>query len=468
MKEKLLKYVDCMLPICLLGPNFIMIILWTLNLYNNRMIRGTALALYLLVFIVKSIDVYITQKEQRKVLFFLCLIPTLWILIFFKTIIQNNFDGLVIGMFRIFIWNCFPVFIFILSIIFEKKESIFIRRMKWFGCILSPIIIYYLGRMMSATTLDYGLINLGPLHYMAIAYLCLPILIFCMLDLLVNNYDKVVLNNLNVALVILLTTAILLTGTRGAYLSVVIFICTLICYMIVNKIKNRRVFNTIILMIISVGFFSLIWSPPASGLWRVNHLVKQVYSETTERNNYSLKRDIAEVSNKKDLEKSSTIKENTIKGYFNYIILQAKYSKEKHDITAKLMSEYFEKQKRNSRSILSELAYYEANSSPLLGIGSMAFQLKYGSGFYPHNAILEIAAEWGYIIAGCFVAFMMKIYMSIYQWARKDITIACMFIFFLGNTLTHLFESIYINHVSLMIVTYYFAKKYTDNVGSIK
>lgn len=451
-KEIIKNTSDKLMPLCFFSTGFIYIMLWYFNLHQDTSLRKIlSIAISTGLSVIFFVRLFILFSEHKMKIVKLCLIPLVWIISFFLTLINNGINYIALHTMGIFIIYSLPVFVSTIVIALENKEKEFIEKFKWFGIILLPAVVFYLWRIFFTAPMDYSLINLGELNYMGIAYLCLPIVVFCTLDIFsANGYSKKSI--INDIVVLIFYIALINSGTRGAFLCIVTFIVALTFYMIIMKKTNRRVTTIIISMIVVYCFFMFIWTPPSSGLWRSTHLVKEVSMEVNNTNfdSNETQKVIYSLKNKKQDELANR----------NHIIDKIKNTYLKNEIARQTTYDLLRSQNSNARFLLYKIALDEANEKTLTGMGSMGFTIKYGQGFYPHNIFLEILADFGYIATFCFLVFIGYIFIKLCGWSKKNTLIAYMLIFFVSNIPQQMVSgTIYTDKILVMMLTYYFSKK---------
>ena len=219
-----------------------------------------------------------------------------------------------------------------------------------------PASLYYVfGRLTGLTGTDFGFIS-----YMVFAFTILPFLMIKIIKITQKNSKKI----WDVITTVLFLTAILLSGTRSAYVTI---LTGLIALIIVRRKQGRSVgiIAAAILFILVFTWFNLcIWTIP--GFEAINRF-----------------RPFLKGLLKGELVTSYTGYSN---GYTTESIHRMADSLVEHGTGGLYLA---------NRGTLFILAIKEFLKSPLFGMGPMQYTIKYG--IYPHNVYLETIAETGII-----------------------------------------------------------------------
>lgn len=404
LKKKLNLIILMLMPMCLISSGFVNMVLFYLGLHAyddiRKLVSIIILCIFFLLSLLKLLFLYQDYPAKRKKIIALCFIPVLWILAFAAALFQFGIKREILFTLGTFGIYCIPAFIFAISIAIERTEESFIKGFKWYAVIIAPLMAYFIIRFFITSGFVYKLNCLGDLVYLVIGYTLVPILIFCIIDLYLHKSDYY---GLKIGLIILLWIACIFTGARGPLICMLVFLVLFTIYLLLQKEKNKTIFCLFAVMSV-VLVLSFAYPPPSSGTYRTNQLIKDLKHDKIRSG----------VMPEKDKELVSELAENAspAKG------IQVELKK-----TNKTVRPW-------DRMFLYKMAINEGNKAPLTGLGPMGYILKYG--WYPHNVILELIADFGYLAAALFVLIILVLLFLLYKKGKHDKFAAYMLLFFIA------------------------------------
>lgn len=400
LKQKINSIITYLMPLSLMSSGYVNLVLFYFGLHAyddiRRLVSVVILSIVFAFSLMKLLFLYHDYPERRRKIIALCCIPALWIIAFIVAMVRSGIQSQIaytLGCFGIY---CIPAFIFAISIAIERTEGLFIRCFKWYTLFIAPLMFFYIVRIIITPQFVYGLNNLGELDYLVIGYTLVPMLVFCILDLFLYKGKD---NGLKLICIFLLWIACIFTGAKGPLLCLLAFLVLFMVLLFIRNQKDKIIFRLFAAMFSILLCFLFVYSPPSAGIYRtsifINGLVPKVIQFTA--------------SSEEDKRLQSMLADNkSIQEVFNETIYGNGWE----------------------RMFIYKLAIKEGNNNPLTGLGPMGFTLKYG--MYPHNALLELVADFGYIITCVFVFAVSVLIVFLYVSELKDVIIGCMLLYFLS------------------------------------
>ncbi len=437
MSKKINSIILCLMPLYLMSGGFINMVLFCFGLSafdNSRRLISIALLIILFCLsLLKLLFLFQDYPQKRKKLVLLCFIPSLWLLIFFVAIYRFGIQHEIITTLIDFGIYCIPAFIIGISIAIERTEEIFIKNFKWYGLIISPLLVYYIVRISISPNLNDSLINLGNIDYLNIGYTLMPILIFCILDLFLHKGKN---SWINTFLIILLWIAYLFTGAKGPLLSMLVFLLVFIVYLIFKKQMNKTMFYLFIIMFLILAFLLFINSPPSAGTFRTTMFIEDLENKSIQSANMA-------DADKKLI--SKLIENATPTHSIQDELLELK--QQGNNLPVSLDKVNWD------RMFLYKLAITEGNKAPLTGLGPMGYTLKYT--MYPHNLILELLADFGYVGMSLFVIIILFLFVLGCKKVKANIFIAYIFIYIISSMVGTMLSGTVYSSVALLFLLGY-------------
>lgn len=457
MKHKINSVITYLMPLCLMSSGFVNLILFYFGLHAYDDIRRSVSIVILSIFFVLSLTkllfLYQDYQEERKKIITLCCIPALWILAFLVAMFKFGIQYEIVFTLGTFGIYCIPAFIFAISITIERTEVMFIKCFKWYALLIAPLMLFYIIRMIITPEFVYGLNNLGALPYLTIGYTLMHILVFCMLDLFLHKEEN---KWLKIVLVLILWTACIFSGAKGPLVCMLVFLVLFAIYLLFHKQKDKDVFWLSTAMTFILVFSVVIYSPPSSGLWRINLFIndlinKNIQSASMEEKYKALIFDLAQTTSPtKSIKK--VLNETTGKPQVEPIAeSDDTIQHEPNDTEGKQPISLLEV--NWDRMFIFKMVITEGNNAPLTGLGPMGYTLKYG--LYPHNIILELIADFGYLITAVFFIIILVLIIAIYKQGKHDKVVVVMLLFILSSIPKEMLSGTIYNSISLIFALGY-------------
>lgn len=425
LKPKVNAVVTYIMPLCLMSNGFINLVLFHFGLHEYDAIRSlvsnTILCTFFVLSLVKLIFLYQDYIAERKRIIKLCCIPALWIMTYIAAILYYGFQYKIVFSLAIFGLYCIPAFIFAISIAIERTEDKFISAFKWYALILAPLLVYYCLRIIIAPQFVYGLINIGVLSYLEVGYTLVPIFIMCFFGLLLPGGigNKRLINGL----IIILWVAVIFTGGKGPLICILLFLF-LMLLLLFQRRQIKPLFSLFTVIICILLFFLFIYSPPSAGTYRTKVFIYNVLNKTTQLSTATVEDEklISQLSpsapEDKTVSPPGALGDKLVSKDNSPLDLGTTENKE---ILSK--SEYGNGWER---MFLWKLAIAEGNNAPLTGLGPLGYNIKYGG--YPHNMILELIADFGYLFTTLFMSIIVVLTVSTFRKGKNDLDIACILV----------------------------------------
>ena len=339
---------------------------------------------------------------------------------------------------------------FLLGYVGAKKGygKEFFRYLEKGSLIVFPLAVYYaFVHLFNCANSNWNNgADIGPLDYMTLAYLFMPYLLGHLLSFLFEGNRKMVLFGKPIlhsqivrgVVIFIYWIAILASGTRGAYLSVII--STVV--MLIVKLFERKSRVEILLPIGMMGvmlFFGLFWTPTGMsrmGRWDIVlkgitegqlRTGRYVYFENDEQlDSYMEVRKNAINSNDSKTEDSGY--SSTEEGANKETIAD---EQEDGNEGKKIVSEAIKSGETVvfNRETLYRISLREFAHSPITGMGALEYSIRYGT--YPHNICLESLSETGILGAIWFLRIIIYVLLRWIMVRKKqlyNIEILCMLV----------------------------------------
>lgn len=256
----------------------------------------------------------------------------------------------------------------------------FFEIMELCSILFFPMALVYIGEQFMNEGGKYiGLIGLSRVNYMTLALMYMPLL-FAHIVGFVGGYKSrfvgisiKVVQTMRLFTIIAYCVLIILTGTRGVYLSVCL---AGVILLLMNWYSRRNLIRCLVVMFTIISVLGVLTNSNRVAMaHRVRIVVEGLKQGDIVTYNYTRKLSWEDVAVLTEPDKSVHIEE-------------------------RILAE---------RGNLYKLAVGEFVRRPFLGMGAGGFQVKYGKGYYPHNILLELLSETG--IVGTLLYLMMGIYL---------------------------------------------------------
>ena len=414
MRKKLQKYrnlidsiFDKVAPIAFISSPFANIISLYLTLNKIDIIRKIIswgiIGSFFLICLIRLIVIWKDAKENRTVILKTGIIIYIFLGIYMVSLIITSGDWYIVKKFMLFLLYCIPAFIVALDCGIYHKEISLIKNGCMVGLIIIPGVIFFILKFFGFNFWGDEWDTFGNISYLVLAYGILVVLIFNIAAVYLKVVNSIWEKLGNKISIIVCSMALTVCGSRGVLLSLgVALIAASAVFIIYNRKSWFRVFMRCFGLVLISIFVTLIIVPKNSiGIARVIGLVEEI--------------------SRGDLEQATKSKES--EKIVDRIIEQGgeqSFSEVVKDMTGELegdkkaetnlQDKYDEKALEAitngsmGRVYLYKIAIELANDNPILGSGPLAYQRLFET--YPHNIILELAADFGYIITGIFVICM--------------------------------------------------------------
>lgn len=411
--EKKCSILDFILSMSVISSGFFNMVVFCIGLEANHMFRAVttwgAISLIFLVALVRLFLLYKNHPKQRTVMLRAVAVPLFYIGIYLYAGIIHNFDILVVRNFFICAIYAVPMFVLALVIVIEKNEAKILSYYKWFGCVLSPLMIYYIGRILMAETFDTKkYLSLGSINYMSIAYTAVYVMLFCYFACTVKDEKY---KCLDIILVMLYSIVILVSGAKGAVICLIAFSVLAIIYTLMFRKKSKLQWGINAGVTCIVLLFSFVIVPVGSGMNRVNVFLAQMS-------------ELEHTAEQTDQNVETAISDEEIDEWTQNIVDSGQMNLEEVEKIKELGG-------TGTRILYYENAINIAKSKFPLGLGAMGFQIMYG--IYPHNAILELCADFGFVVGSIFCIIGVIVFIILYKYAIENESFMAFFtVAFLG------------------------------------
>lgn len=237
-------------------------------------------------------------------------------------------------------------------------EDCFKNSMDKLSLLAVPASLYYVYGRLSGTIPGR---ELGFISYLVLAFTVLPFLVVKVDRLSRQKSSKKILDAI---ISLLFLTVILLSGTRSAYISLLMGLIVLIAIKRKNGMKMGFIVASVVVIIGFIWFNMSVYTFPGfEGINRIKPFLMQLLKGR-------IITDIAAYDNGYTTESIHRLADSLVVNGTGGLYLA-------------------------NRGTLYYLAVKEFLKSPLYGMGPMQFPIKYGT--YPHNVYLEVLAEMGLI-----------------------------------------------------------------------
>ncbi len=288
--------------------------------------------------------------------------------------------------------------------------------------------------------------DVGGIPYLSIAYAAYFILIFCTADIWLQalQKDHSKKNIVNIVCVMVCSIVIIVTESRGAMLALIVWYLAMLVAIIVKKQVRKSMAVTMLLILAVAGgsYYLLTAFNNSENQGRIAALMqefkdgeikKAVNTEASDK----VVEIIMETSGTDVFQKVDSIDTNEVN----------ENNAEMKEVIRGITNG------SSARIYLYRIAIEEANRNWLCGMGPLGYQQKYGT--YPHNVILEVLADFGYIMALLFVVFALYLVTIVFRFAKYDVGILAIFIIAVGCMVKFMLSSdFYAEPLLIWIVTY--------------
>ncbi len=299
----------------------------------------------------------------------------------------------------LFALRCIPAFMGGVSAAVLRTEDSFCAVFERFAFVIAPgSVIYFVMSMLDSSIFTDGT-YLGTINYMSFAYTLVPVLICLVLRFYENAPMRMPFseremahpNLFRAAAIIIFWVDIISSGTRGAYLAVVLFCIAAFLWRVLShrSALHGFILSGVMAAIIVVNIF--LWAPAGmKGVERINIFfdgIKDGDFTTTDTEDPVISDQI------------DAALEDVLNGKTDEIEIDHGY-------------------RISDRGSIYKLALAEFLRAPVFGMGQGEFQEKYK--VYPHNMFLEMLCETGIVGTLPLVLLLVVAVAGILRAARRS------------------------------------------------
>lgn len=229
------RSISATLPLAFFGSGFLNMIAFVLGLHAwdtvQTIVTFGILGAAALLFFSRVMWLFVQTPTLRRAFCFMSLIPIAFGAVYLWALAVQADKGFILknavvnGCYLLSSWSA------LILIIVEKRLRSFLRTCRIYAWILAPIVLYYCIRFYLPSA-DYTTRDLGTLSYMPLAYTLLTLNVLFLLEILLYDTTQKTVPfffRINLALFLLFSTAIVLSGTKGAIACLLftslVFIC---------------------------------------------------------------------------------------------------------------------------------------------------------------------------------------------------------------------------------------------------
>lgn len=423
--------VYALLPLPFFGTPWLNILFFPFGIHRIDLLRKAviySITLLIALFLSLKVVSFWKRKELQKILLFTLSLPTVFGLFYLLAILLQEHPAKLLldaatGGCSIVSCCCA-----LLIVIAERKAENLFRMGRIYAMVTSPVLLYYAVRFYLPGA-GYGTNNLGVLSYMPLAYCCLTICIFLLLDAFLFQYSNGKPGKtawIDLALLTLYAVCITLSGTRGTILCLLFFAllsplfffqkkqsflvsAVVFCsvFLFSTVLMPLSEYNRVAAVIDETNSLSGEFTKPADSTTPVNPATPVNPTTPVEPAEFPLPTNTrSRLSNENIdavaqivLKADPSIRDNPLNhivevayGVAPALLEKGELSQLEYDRLSD-MAYYLNSTSLGGRLFLWTCALHEIQAAPLTGHGVMYFQDKYGT--YPHNYFLEIATDFG-------------------------------------------------------------------------
>lgn len=407
-REKLDKTITLLLPLAFIGPVFLNLLAYVMDGQRHETFRlAFVLGIQGLAALLFLAGVFLLWKEKpafRRPIVFTALIPVLLGVVFLWALCIREDRAFLVQ--ELVVNGCYLVSLCcaVLLVWAGKKELDFLKALRVYAVVISPVVLYYCVRMYLPGA-DYSMISLGNISYMSLAYFLMALCFFLFLqDALGGKDEKHGLRKAEFPLFVLFCIAITLSGTKGAILCLLwgLALTALFFWRIFPSNMKKRCLRYPLAALVCVVLFSTLLFPNIGIDNRVVSFLKEATGiKSVEVANEEV-RQTTDILNKMHggnfsaSDKQAYTDRDIISAAGSDAVKQALeeglITQEEYDALVDI-GQKLNKTSTAGRKYYWNCAFNEIREAPLTGRGPLYFWCKYGS--YPHNFFLEAATDFG-------------------------------------------------------------------------
>lgn len=372
-------------------------------IYTILNVLASAILYFWLAYII--IKMWIFDSGIRKYLICAVLVVLLFVICYGIAIIRFGLSPIIQKQLSSFVLFG-PLALFVGAVVgLKQKETDFFSMGELFCYIAMPIAIHYVVLLVTnMSPYDNG--GIGIVDYMQLSYAFMPMLFILTVQFIKGNSSIAIIsshksiNILRAVSILIYWLLILGSATRGAILGVLCFLIFLAVFMLISKRKLKRLL--VVGGAVVIVYILLTYVVTLPGMERLSRM-EQLTSNFAE----------GELSSANDA---------AIVGEVNIDVVVQSDNAEQYGF-------YIGKTIKNRTTIFT-LAWKEALKAPLTGMGPFAFSQKYGS--YPHNFVLELFCELGFVFGGLALCLILYAFVKLAIYCFKDFDTGLLLVFLCG------------------------------------
>lgn len=425
--------------------NFLIGTLYAPNMLYT-LINVTASAFILLWSCYTFLNLWKTNADTHKYLIKISLIALFFAACYCIAFLRYGFYSEMIRQAKGFILHGPSALIIGALLGIKKSESDFFDKAEYLSLATVLVMVNYVIMLYTNTSpFDSG--GIGFLNYMHLSYAYMPILFILIIQIARGKTTFLFIKNKTKAAIVRLIfitavwTLILGCATRGTILCVLVFMLLLGAYTAFSKLYKTTSLKTLVAAFVIIGLqfvtFTYIITP--NGLNRLERVNK--FTESIKEGDIETSQD------------APFIKESGLDNPVNDLPLTYAVDLEKAGGPGEDERVWLVGVTIKDRFSIYTLAWKEALKRPLTGMGPFGFTAKYGN--YPHNVILELFSDLGFIAGGLVLLFIIILLIKLFILSFNDNLCSFMLIFLLGYVGYLMISGTVWNHPSLIFATGY-------------
>lgn len=386
------------------------------SLTLRRILSWSIILIGVLCLGIKLWNVFKQRKSERRKIILLLITPFINGLFIMIAWITSGFSSYVLRSLAGFVFYCLSVSLVAILMLDKDKAVSVVRKFKYWTLISLPFCVLCILKFLNIVQINEEWNAVGGIEYGTIGLAGVQCLMFVLLDAFLTAENSTI-KKWSIFIVASCVTCFTVTS-GGSRTSLVMEILVLLIGGVL-ALLNRRTKKIFVITVIactcsvvaawSIGHY--MGGLQAKRLEGIKDLDKEesiwnaIVSEESKKLVDQISQGNNVVNNKDHNNKDHNNKDNNNDENANDT-----------DEKIKDVSEVLLSLGESTRIYLYRLALKEANLEPLFGQGVMSYQLKYGT--YPHNVVLEMAADFGYIATAIMIGFVLHLMWRL--WRRKD------------------------------------------------
>ena len=481
MKEKLQKYEDILnkmfdrvAPIALISSPFANMIALYLTFDKielfRRIISWGIIIIFWGICFLHLVSMWKQDRANRRIFFKSGLVMFVFFCVYSVILITSR-DSYVVRKFLTFVLYCVPVSVVAIDCGIYHKERILIKSGRIIGFIMMPGLILFDLKFWGLNLFNDGWNTFGGMSYLNLAYSILVILSFNIAGMYLKIESGKWEKFGSYILTVVCSVSLTVCGSRGALLGLALFlVMAAILFIWVKEGRKRMFFRCHALILLCVCMAIIAVPKDSVGIMRVIGLIDEIKQGDLEQaQNSQESNKIVDKIVEKAGEQSFDETVGGMQGESGIEENEEKQEKEKSEETYNAEMVEAIVNGSMSRVYLYKIAIRLANSNPILGSGPMAYQRMFKT--YPHNVVLELAADFGYLATGLIVIFVIYLLINFLKKVPLSSEMRGGFLIMAALPITMMLSGdLYVSIELIWIMTYMFAVKLADkqNVKKIE